>query len=80
VDDPFVAALWLATDLRPVLLTNIVVNFNREAAALATFAPVKPVRSRSLDVESFACLSVGVPRLAFAPQFSSVVVERPAAL
>ena len=79
-DEPFVATLRLATDPRPVLLANVIVDLNWKAAALATFAAVKPVLARSLDMELFAGLSVRVPRLAFAAKLSPLVVEGPAAL
>jgi hypothetical protein len=66
VDEPLVAGLRLATDARPVVLADAIVDLNREAAALATFAAVKPVLARSLDMEPFAGLDIDVPRLAFA--------------
>ena len=60
------AALRFATNARPVLLANVFVYLDGETAALTSFAAIKPVLTRSLDMKAFARLGIEVQRLAYA--------------
>jgi hypothetical protein len=62
-----VRSTGLAAKLIPVRLADVLVDLDREAAALSSFAAIESVLPSELNVKVLTCLGIAIPRLTDAP-------------